>query len=65
MKKRILTALLGILLLTAACAQAEYVVVNDDARKSINIFLSNFTEQGLWDFDAERAWRLVSLHINP
>ena len=55
MKKRILTALLGLLLLTAACARAEYFGVGDDARKSVNIFLSNFTEQGIWNFDAEQA----------
>lgn len=55
MKKRILAALLGFLLLTAVCAQAEYVGVNDDARKSVNIFLSNFTEQGIRDFEAAQA----------
>lgn len=55
MKKRILAALLGLLLLAAACAQAEVVGVDDDARKSVNIFLSNFTEQGIWDFEAAQA----------
>lgn len=55
MRKRILTALLSILLLTAVCAQAEVVGVDDDARKSVNIFLSNFTEQGIEDFEAAQA----------
>ena len=54
--KRILAMAAALLLLAAgALAEGTPVAVSDEARESINIFLTNFSEQGLTDFVPAQA----------